>query len=117
MNAQSLLYHFDSIEHILINGNIDILCICETWLESNFNDEFLKISNFNIFRCDAGRGAGVCLYVREDFKISVLDTGLDRCGGVEDMWLQVQHRHFPSFITGCIYRHPKALITSFTYGR
>ena len=27
----------------------------------------------------------------------------------------VQYKKFPSFIIGCVYRHPKALAESFTY--
>lgn len=115
MNAQSLLCHFDTIEYMLHNENIDILCICETWLDSSIDSKFVKISNFNIVRCDAGRGSGVCIYIREVFNYSILNHNIDKIVGVEDIWIQVQLRKFPSFIVGCVYRHPKALVTSFGY--
>ena len=50
----------------------------------------------------------MCIYVRDDLNISVIDTGIDKCDNVEDVWLKVQHKKFPSFIIGCVYRHPKA---------
>ena len=100
---------------MLNDENVDILCICETWLDSSIDDKFVKVSNFNIVRRDAGRGSGVCIYIREYFNYSVLSTGIDNLAGVEDIWIQVQFRKFPSFIIGCVYRHPKALVTSFTY--
>ena len=100
---------------MLRNENIDILCICETWLDSSIDDKYIKILNFNVVRCDAGRGSGVCIYIRESFNCSVLSPGVDSIVGVEDIWIQVQYKKFPSFIVGCVYRHPKALIESFTY--
>ena len=115
MNAQSLLCHFDSIEHMLHDENIDILCICETWLDSSIDDKYVKISNFNIIRSDAGRGSGVCIYIKEDFNYSIINPGVENVAGVEDIWIQVQFRKFPSFIVGCVYRHPKALVVSFEY--
>ena len=115
LNAQSLLCHFDTIEHMLHDENIDILCICETWLDSSIDDKFIKIPEFNVIRCDAGRGSGVCIYIRENFNFSVINTSINKVEGVEDVWVQVQHRKFPSFIIGGVYRHPKALAASFLY--
>ena len=100
---------------MLHEGEIDILCICETWLDSSIDSKFIHIPNFNVNRCDAGRGAGVCIYSRDCLKIKLLETGLDKTDNVEDIWLQVQHKMFSSFIIGCVYRHPKALVESFSY--
>ena len=117
LNAQSLLCHFNVIELMIKELDIDILCVCETWLDSFIEDRFLKVLNFNVIRCDAGRGGGVCIYVRSDLKVSVIDTGIDRFEKIEDLYIQVQHRSFPSIIIGCrpIYRHPRALAASFSY--
>ena len=115
LNARSLLCHFDIIDYLLQESNIDILCICETWLDSNVNDKYIKISNFNVVRCDAGRGAGVCIYIRDGLSFTHICTGVDKVEGVEDVWIQVQFRKFPSFIIGCVYRHPKALVESYVY--
>ena len=100
---------------MLNEDHIDILCVCETWLDSSIDDKFIKIPNFNIVRCDAGRGSGVCIYIREGFRFSTIGTSVDKFEGVEDVWIQVQLRKFPSFVIGCVYRHPKALVASFTY--
>ena len=58
LNAQSLLGHFNEIELMLYDNDIDILCVCETWLDSSINDKFIKIPNFNVVRFDMGRGGG-----------------------------------------------------------
>ena len=79
------------------------------------DDKFSKISRFNAIRCDAGEGSGLCIYIWEDFDTYVIDAGVDKTEGTEDLWVQVQHWNILSFIVGCVYRHPKALAASFLY--
>ena len=55
------------------------------------------------------------MYVKEDFRVNVLTTTLERPDYVEDIWLTVQYKNFPYFVIGCVYRHPHALNNSFTY--
>ena len=40
LNAQSLLCHFNVIELMIRELDIDILCICETWFDSSFEGRF-----------------------------------------------------------------------------
>ena len=39
----------------------------------------------------------------------------DKQEGLECIWLSVQHRFLPSFIIGCVYRHPKASSETFNF--
>ena len=87
----------------------------ETWLHSFTPDSFVSIPHFNIFRHDQGRGGGVCIYVRDDLKATVLHVDMERMEGVDDLWLTIQNLKLPSFIIGCVYRHPKAVLASFDY--
>ena len=75
---------------MLYEENIDILCVCETWLDSSIDDKFIHIPNFKVVRCDAGRGSGVCIYVRESLDFSVINSNVEKFEGIEDVWLQVQ---------------------------
>ena len=68
-----------------------------------------------MYREDHGRGGGVCFYVKDYFKVTELDSGVDKQQGIEAKWLSVQLRYHPSFIIGCFYRHPKAQADSFSY--
>ena len=95
--------------------NIDILCVSETWLYSYIRDAFIHIEGYNIYRQDQGRGGGVCLFVKNYLKVTELKLGIENHEGVEDKWVSVQHKKFPSIIIGCVYRHPKAPVTSFNY--
>ncbi|XP_068229711.1 uncharacterized protein [Palaemon carinicauda] len=114
-NAQSILGHILEIQLMLEEQKIDILCISETWLYPYISDTFIHIPEYNIYREDHGRGGGVCLYIRNYLKVTELKFGIEKQEGVEDKWVSVQHRKFPSIIVGCVYRHPKAAVTSFNY--
>ena len=115
MNAQSLLSHKDEIDRLVISKNIDILCITETWFLPSMDDSLVNIQFYNIFRHDHGRGGGACIYVRDCFKVVQIDVNLDKTEGIEDIWVTVQYQNLPSFIIGCVYRHPHAPLSSFNY--
>ena len=116
MNAQSLLGNFIEIEYMLRSRNIDILCISESWLLPELDSSLAEIHGYFLHRCDGGRGGGVCIYVRETLKVTVLTTQeIVRPLHIEDIWIVVQYKKFPSFIIGCVYRHPHATIDSFDY--
>ena len=117
INAQSLLGSFNEVSLLMVSRSVDILCVAETWLESNVLDKYININGFNVFRHDRGRGGGVCIYVRDDLEAKPLNVNVQREDGldIEDLWITVQCRKLPSFIIGCIYRHPKAPVDSFNY--
>ena len=115
LNSQSLLGNFNQIEAHILSKDIDIICISETWLLPLTANRFIDIPGYSVYRCDAGMGGGVCVYVKEDLKVNVLTPTLHRPENIEDIWMTVQCKNFPSFIIGCVYRHPHALNNSFNY--
>ena len=78
-------------------------------------DECVNIPSYNIYRDDQGRGGGVCIYVKDYLKVNILENCSEKHEGIEAKWLSVQHRKLPSVIIGCVYRHPKANASSFTF--
>ena len=101
---------------MLRSRNMDILCISESWLLPELDSSFAEIYGYHLYRCDKGRGGGVCIYVRETLKVTVLTSQeIVRPLNIEDLWIVVQYKKFPSFIIGCVYRHPHATIDSFDY--
>ena len=115
LNAQSLIGNFNQIEAHILSRDIDVMCISESWLLPLTANRFIDIPGYSVYRCDAGMGGGVCVYVKEDLKVNILSTTLERPENIEDIWMTVQYRNLPSFIIGCVYRHPHALNNSFTY--
>ncbi len=98
VNAQSLQSNFEEIKMCVNDGDIDVLCVGETWLNTDTPDEL-------IYRCDNGRGGGVCITHLITFPVT-------RQVGVEDLWVSIQSNKYPAVITGCVYRHPKATVDS-----
>ena len=78
-------------------------------------NNFVNIPDFNVFRYDKGRGGGVCIYVKDNLKVESITLNIDRHPQIEDLWITVQSHKFPSFIIGCVYRHPHASHDSFDY--
>ncbi len=93
-----------------------MLCVSETWLLPNIPDQLINLPDFNVFRCEKGRGGGACIFVQNSLSVTTQPSHTENLiPGVEDVWVTVQHRRFSSVIVGCIYRHPKAPRESFDY--
>ena len=94
---------------------MDVLCISETWLCNDIPNEHIDIPEYKVYRCDKGRGGGVCLYIKDVYKVVPIEFDTVRPQGVEDVWVAVQSSKFPSIIIGCLYRHPKSLSQTHDY--
>ena len=107
--------NIDEVVLLTKERNIDILCVSESWLLPHTPDIFVNLPNYNIFRCDSGRGGGVCIYVKDVLSANVIDLKVPRQTGIEDIWVTVQCRKLPAIVIGCMYRHPKAPVATFGY--
>ncbi len=87
----------------------------ETWLLPETPNVHVNIPDFELFRCDNGRGGGVRIYVRNQLKVNVINFPLTKQPGIDDVGVSVQSHMFPSIIVGCVCRHQKAPGTSFEY--
>ena len=115
VNAQSLLSNLDEIKLLIHERKIDILCVTETWLLPHTTDVIISIPGYKLFRCDKGRGSGVCIYAKHCLNPVLIDTRINPHPAVEDIFIKVQCRKLPSVIIGSMYRHPKAHANSFDY--
>ena len=98
---------------MLIKEDIDILCISESWLDSEIESPFFDIGNYSLFRCDGmkSRGSGSCIYAKTILKpqqIFPSDESVGKGVKVEMVWLKLQLKSLKSFIVGSIYKHPRS---------
>ena len=65
-NARSLLPKMDELRAVIEATKPDILCFVETWLDEDFADSELVLTNFQLFRRDHNRhgGANIVLKLR-----------------------------------------------------
>ena len=71
LNVNSLLKHVDEVRIFCETHKPHILCLNETKLSKEINDEDLQIENYHtIFRKDRDRhGGGVAIYVSDTIKL------------------------------------------------
>ena len=108
LNIRSLYKHKTEIEIFINQYNIDVLCLCETWISSKYSDIELHINGCYLFRCDrVGRkGGGVAIYARQTNKLvfNRLDINCDI--DFETLFLEVKQVKAKTFIIACLYRPP-----------
>ncbi len=95
MNERSLLAKLLEVKLFVIEKNIDILCVSETWLLPHIPDSHCYILGFHVFRCDKGHGGGPCVYVKETLATKAMNCDIVRPSAIEDLWVSVQHRKLP----------------------
>ena len=87
--------------------NIDILCLCETFLTNEFSDSELNIPDYNFVRRDRQtHGGGLIIYTRSNLAcihrddLEIRDT--------EILWLEVKNNKQKPFLLCYCYRPPSA---------
>ena len=67
--------------------NVDVLCVSEAWLLPDLLDAYVNIPGYEIFRCDSGRGGGVCIYIKNVLSAKSININVPKQVGIEDLWV------------------------------
>ena len=109
INICHLLNKIDEI-NLLLNAqqSVEILGICETFLDSETPDELLKLNGFNLERRDrVGKaGGGIIVYLSETINYKRRQD-LESCD-IETIWLEILIPNSKSFLYCSAYRPPSA---------
>ena len=92
----------------LVNENVDVLAVSESWLNSSTANAEVEISGYKIYRLDRKnkKGGGVCIYARKEFKVTMLKNfSYISTSDFHQLWLQMQVRQHKSFII-CVACRP-----------
>ena len=105
LNINSLRNKFEEVKS-LISGNIDVLVLNETKLDSSFPSEQFFIPGFSPpYRMDkTGNGGGTMIYVREDIPSKEL-TRHTLKENVEGIFIELNFRKYKLLVLGT-YRPP-----------
>lgn len=109
LNIHYLYPKLFEIKHLLSKyKEIDILGLCETFLNDYFFDNELQLTNYQLFRTDRNsHGGGIVLYVRSVYSCNRrLDLEQEN---IESIWVEVKCPKQKPFILGYIYRPPSSL--------
>lgn len=68
----------DQIRNMLIESNLDFLCISESWLNCNVSNDLISISGYSCYRNDRAisKGGSVLIYIRECLKYVELELNI-----------------------------------------
>ena len=106
--------HYLLLKDFIASKDIDIFTLSETWLNENVLDYEIQIPGFNIHRLDRSHkpGGGVCVYVKEQFKVqSLADLSGIFPSGLHQLWLKIQIRNLRSFLVCTVYRPPHSSLS------
>ena len=110
-NLNGLMAHDSTkaslLQAYVIQHNIDIICLSETFLTSDTqdDDEKIKIDGYNLIRADHpsdSKKGGVCIYYKEHIPLIKRD---DLCMLDECLVTEIRSQNEKCFLT-CIYRSP-----------
>ena len=114
LNVRSLApaHKMDDVRMLLIQHDLDLLCITESWLTAEISDNILLFPGYRVFRKDRQLprrnrsrvlGGGLVILLRESLDGAVLDIESRPDSRVESLWLSVTSRGRTATV-GVIYR-------------
>ena len=118
LNIHYLYPKLDEIKLLLRQqSNLDILCLCETFLNDNFSDDELQIQNYVTIRKDrSSLGGGLYFYIKQLIPFTRrkdLETE-----GLETIWIEIKLNKQQPLLLGYVYRPPSSIVNwlnSFEY--
>ena len=115
LNINSISNKFDQLKN-LVEGNIDILVITETKLDSTFPTSQFLINGFcRPYRQDRNRnGGGVLIYVREDIPSKELKPK-NLAADIEGIYVELNFRKTKWLLLGCY--HPPSQNDEYFFGQ
>ena len=107
LNIHFLYPKLDEIKFLTNNQNIDIFCLCETFLNQQFSDNELHITDYNMFRKDRqSHGGGLMVYTKSN--LACIHRDDLETEDTEILWLEVKNNRQKPFLLCYCYRPPSA---------
>lgn len=115
LNIRSIFTGFQEFREIVIDNDLDVMLLSETWLGPDHKSDMVSIPGYIFFRKDrAGRGGGVGAYVKASVSCEMLLIDIPLKSTVEFLLLKIKNRH-QSCIVGVFYRPPNTVLGDVTY--
>lgn len=106
LNVRSLFTGFKEFSSLIIDNKLDVVCVSETWLSEHIPSDIMKVDGYHLFRKDrSGRGGGVGMFVRNEYKAVEVLNDFGNVDGVELIWLEIKIKG-GKLLVGVIYRVP-----------
>lgn len=122
INAQSLRKKIDEFRLIFENSCVDLICVSETWFDSEITDLSVSLNGYNLRRVDREDGyGGVAMYIRKGISFNIKCTSKDNCdfedinntdplNFVEYLFIEVNNES-RKLLVGSVYRPNRNICT------
>ena len=115
LNDMSLAPKIDEVNSVVINADVNVVCITETWLQSHIPDSVVaKMATTSL----EGTGeiyaihGGVCMHIKVSIPFTILGDLKDESVSFEVLWIKLRPIRLPrgisSIIAGVVYHPPEA---------
>ena len=91
-NVRSLAPKIDEVREFMMENEINLSFLTETWLNDSITDSVVSIPGFTIIRKDRSinNHGGICIYIRDgDTKLKILSE-ISCCSEHEILWLHIK---------------------------
>ncbi|KAF0298382.1 hypothetical protein FJT64_004248 [Amphibalanus amphitrite] len=95
LNIRSVTAHLDQLAQLLMTYRLDIICLTETFINSDVDDRTLIVPGYQILRRDrpgGGSAGGVAILLRSELRTKELQTPAAG-SALETLWLQELSLH------------------------
>ena len=121
INTQSINAKFDkfkiAIEQLSYKHPVHIICVQETWIDSNCNTCMFELPNYQLISRGkyCSNHGGLFTYVHDDFYWEPMEIK-EYSSGWENLFVKIQRKSKNSkkYIVGNIYRLPNELVSDIT---
>ena len=113
VNIRSVICKIDELQAVVSINNPYIICLTETWLNSNILNSACDLTDFICYRNDrqSAMGSGVCVYVRTMHRCNRLQDFEDI--EIESVWLKIRPhcllRGTSSLLAAAVYHPPSSV--------
>ena len=109
-NTRSIVCKVNELIAICLLQNLDIVCVVETWLDSDVQNTEISIPNYELVCLDRDRhGGGVAIYLASYLPFSVISSGSH---SLEFLSISVESP-FGQFVVSVLHRPPSFPISFF----
>ena len=112
LNIRSIYRKLEEVIQILSPGNIDILCLSETWLNRSVTDNMVSINGYNLIRADrnaeSGKltSGGILVYYKNNLDVSMVNDLCVCSPSNEILWVKLKLKQTRAQFIGTVYRPP-----------
>ncbi len=112
LNIRSINRKLEEVVRILSEGDIELLCITESWLNASVPDDMVSVCGYNLLRQDRTKesgkstGGGLLVYYKNHLDVSLVE-GLQTCTpNTETLWVKLSLKQTRPQYIGVVYRPP-----------